>query len=167
MPLLSCFNITGPSCNGVCNSVDYMCVWTTHVYQAVVPKGSGYMWRHWFTKLTWQWRMMVHMSPRMMDGRPSVISEMFMFTSLILSNARDRNETSCRFHVSVYYNFHVFCANVQTFSWGSSALSQCWPSAERCRGPFAFSVETSHDNSAVMRKLQRETLHKIFGLNSP
>ncbi len=32
--------------------------------------------------LTWQWRMMVHMSPRMMEGRPSVISEMFMFTSL-------------------------------------------------------------------------------------
>lgn len=34
-------------------------------------------------KLTWYCRMMVHMRPRMMDGLPSIISGMWMLTSLI------------------------------------------------------------------------------------
>lgn len=59
---------------------------------------------------TWQCRMMVHIRPRMMEGFPSMMSGMFMFTSLIWENIN-----SCLCHL--YINL-----NVQTDGKSSSVM---------------------------------------------
>lgn len=42
--------------------------------------------------LTWKWRMMVHTRPKMMEGLPSIISGMWMFTSLICNHTSQHKE---------------------------------------------------------------------------
>lgn len=61
-------------------------------------------------------------------------------------------QTAYRCHVSFWGFIRVFffCANLQTFSWESSVLSQCWPSAGRPHGPFVFSVEKNYNSSFIV-----------------